>query len=423
MAQILLDTHGSGGDINPFLALGIEMRRRGHAVTLISNQRFEPAALHAGISFAPSSSSDDFEAFLRRPSTTDKRNSLAVLRDYTTLALEREVACIEEYHRAGDTVIVASRLAFGGLIAGERLGIPVATLLLNTTSLRSTHEAPLIPGVPHIPSVPGRRTLLRFIYQWRDYRTQTAISKPIDFCRAKLGLPPVANLLQWVNSPRLLIAAWPEWLYRPQPDWPRNAVSVGFLNYDGMVEASILVPAPEDGVIVFTAGTTAVRAHTFFTAAAEACELLGRRGILVTQYAAQVPTDLPDGVRHVSFHPFSELLPNCAAIVHHGGIGTCARALTAGVPQLIVPEMFDQFDNAARMERLGVGAVVDRDRLSGPSMARALSALLNSESVSASCREYAARLKDRDATPRVCDLIDGLLSSSEPEDTRAGLSR
>jgi rhamnosyltransferase subunit B len=49
------------------------------------------------------------------------------------------------------------------------------------------------------------------------------------------------------------------------------------------------------------------------------------------------------------------LLPQVAALVHHGGIGTTAAALAAGIPQLIAPFAFDQFDNAARTVRLGVG--------------------------------------------------------------------
>lgn len=426
MAQVLLDTHGSGGDINPFLAVGIGMRRRGHAVTLISNERFEPAARQAGVGFAATSSSDQFDAALQRQSSTDKLKGIAVLKDYLTVALEREVTRIEECHRAGETVIVASRLAFGGLIAGEHLKIPVAALLLNTTSLRSTHEPPIIPGVPRIPRVPGRRLLLKLVYHWRDGRALAALSGSINSCRARLGLAPVRNLIQWVNSPKLLIAAWPEWLYKHQRDWPLHVITAGFLDYDGQVANSepmktvLSARSDEVGAIAFTAGTLAVREHRFFAAAAEACRLMGRRGKLITEYAAQVPAHLPGGVSHVSYQPFSELLPTCAAIVHRGGIGTCARSLKAGIPQVIVPTVFDQFDNAARMRRLGVGDVLEDRSLSGPNMAKALNALLHSKTVISHCREYAARLQECDPTSVVCDLLEGLLSSSATANMKMG---
>ena len=94
----------------------------------------------------------------------------------------------------------------------------------------------------------------------------------------------------------------------------------------------------------------------FFRAAVEACGMLGRRGILLTRHARQLPTPLPGSVRHVAFAPFEELLPLCAAVVHHGGIGTTARALAAGTPQLVLPLAWDQPDNAARVRRLGAGS-------------------------------------------------------------------
>jgi hypothetical protein len=67
-----------------------------------------------------------------------------------------------------------------------------------------------------------------------------------------------------------------------------------------------------------------------------------RRGILLTRHAQQLPTPLPRAVRHVAFAPFQEILPLCAAVVHQGGIGTMARALAAGMPQLVLPLAWDQ---------------------------------------------------------------------------------
>nr|MBA3625578.1 glycosyltransferase [Methylibium sp.] len=67
---------------------------------------------------------------------------------------------------------------------------------------------------------------------------------------------------------------------------------------------------------------------------------------------------LPNWACHVAYAPFDALLPRLATLVHHGGIGTCAEALAAGVPQIVVPFAHDQFDNAARLERLGLGVTL-----------------------------------------------------------------
>ena len=97
-----------------------------------------------------------------------------------------------------------------------------------------------------------------------------------------------------------------------------------------------------------TVGDAIMHGTAFFRAAAAACGLLRERGLLLTKYPHQIPADLPPGVRHVAFAPFRQLLPRCAAIVHHGGIGTTAAALTAATPQLVLPLAWDQPDNARR---------------------------------------------------------------------------
>src|SRR6185295_8567691 len=121
------------------------------------------------------------------------------------------------------------------------------------------------------------------------------------------------------------------------------------------------------------------------------------RGVLLTGFGDQLPQPLPAGLVHASYASFSRLLPKAAAIVHHGGIGTIAQALRAGVPQLVTPMNFDQPDNARRVERLGVA---DRLRMRDyqPAVAaRKLSALIASPQIAAQCRVMAGRLAFNDS--------------------------
>ncbi len=107
--------------------------------------------------------------------------------------------------------------------------------------------------------------------------------------------------------------------------------------------------------LVFTPGSAMLQGEKFFAAAAQACALSGRRGILLTRFPKQLPAKLPEGVKHFDYVPLSGLLPRAAAMVYHGGVGTCAQALAAGIPHLITPMAHDQHDNASRVARLGVG--------------------------------------------------------------------
>ena len=120
---------------------------------------------------------------------------------------------------------------------------------------------------------------------------------------------------------------------------------------------------------------------------------LGLRALFLTGDASQLPATLPPAIRHVDYAPFSLLLPRVRAIVHHGGVGTLAQVLRAGVPQLVVPQAYDQFDNASRLVGLGVAhALFPREDGSRGALHDALRALLADDALPAACTATAARM-------------------------------
>ena len=152
-------------------------------------------------------------------------------------------------------------------------------------------------------------------------------TRPFNAIRAEYGLGPIANMFgEYMNSPDRVLGFWPEWFAPPQPDWPPNVGLTGFPLYD---EGDVAPLGDDllrfldagDPPIAFTPGSANWQGRHFLTESAEACHLLGRRGILLTRHREHVPAPLPPGVIHVDFAPFSRLLPRCAAVVHHGGIG------------------------------------------------------------------------------------------------------
>jgi UDP:flavonoid glycosyltransferase YjiC (YdhE family) len=216
----------------------------------------------------------------------------------------------------------------------------------------------------------------------------------------------------WIYGPQLILGFFPAWFGPPQPDWPPGVRLVGFPLYDEG-DATPMPAALDEFVasgappIVFTPGSANVHARPFFEAAAGACARLRRRGVLLTRFPEQIPPVLPEGVRHFAYAPFSRLLPRAAALVHHGGIGTAAQGMAAGVPQLVMPLSHDQYDNAARMVRLGVARTLTPARFRAPAVASALGRLLDSSAVAASCRDVADRVhNDAGALERACDAIE-----------------
>jgi UDP:flavonoid glycosyltransferase YjiC (YdhE family) len=156
--------------------------------------------------------------------------------------------------------------------------------------------------------------------------------------------------------------------------------------------------------VIFTPGSFMRQAKIFFEESLAVCERLKLRAIFLTPYSDQVPVDLPSTVRHFPFISLQRLAPFGAALVHHGGIGTCAQGLRAGIPQLIKPVFFDQHDNAARIESLGVGQRVAAYREAD--LAGRLTELLASPPVRDNCAAVKARFAGSNPLAQVCDLVE-----------------
>ena len=161
-----------------------------------------------------------------------------------------------------------------------------------------------------------------------------------------------------------------------------------------------------DAPIVITAGSANLHGEAFYGAALTACRRLGRRALLITQNRDLLPDALPAEALHRPYMPFSRVLPKAAALLSHGGIGTCAQALAAGVPHLVRPLAFDQLDNASRLEDLGVGACLPAGRISARRMERRLGDILSDDSRRESCRAVREKMQSTEnVLAEVCDLI------------------
>jgi UDP:flavonoid glycosyltransferase YjiC (YdhE family) len=116
---------------------------------------------------------------------------------------------------------------------------------------------------------------------------------------------------------------------------------------------------------------------------------------------------------HADYAPFSELLPHCAALVHHGGIGTTAQGLACGVPQVVMPMAHDQPDNAARLTRLGVGAAIAPHRFNADTVAQALQSLLHDDAVLANAHQIAQKMQLDWGIGRMADAVEQAFARSQ----------
>jgi UDP:flavonoid glycosyltransferase YjiC (YdhE family) len=393
--HVVVTPIGTGGDVLPLVGIGRALARRGHAVTVLANRHFEPLARAAGLAFDAVGEAADYLRVLEGPLVADPRRGIAALMRYVVGRSRTLYEAIASLRRAtGPLALVTPPLGFGARVAGERLALPTATVYLAPAALQSAHDPPVQVGVPNARWMPG--WYKRSVW-WAVDRLvlDRAVAPTVNALRRELGLAPARRFFEegW-DSPRPFLGLFPDWFAPRQPDWPRRYVATGFPLYDDDPDADAEVTRFLDEgepPLVFTPGSGNLHAHAFFAAAVEVSRRLGRRALLLTRFSAQLPSELPAGVRHFAYAPLSRVLPRAAALVHHGGIGTAAQGLAAGVPQLVMPIAYDQPDNAARLARLGVAAVLPPRRFRGPAVAAALDGLLASPEVAARCRATARR--------------------------------
>lgn len=352
---------GSAGDVHPNVGLALRLREHGFEVLFVGPAIFRPLTERTGLDFIGLGSEDEYNVAIRDPDLWHPIRSFAVVARRLILPALRPVyEIIDNRFEPGRTVVAASGLAFGARIAQEKLGVPLATVHLQPIMLRSA----IRPGCFGFPDIVGHlpRPLRNVYFRAADrVFVDRWLVEPVNAFRSELGLSPVSRLFdRWIHSPQLVIGFFPQWYAPPQPDWPPNVKLTGFPLWD---EREVRGPSAEledflaagEPPLVFTAGSAMLHARRFFHVSAEVCSTTGRRGLLLTQFREQLPAQLPPGVRQFDYIPFSTVLPRSAVLIHHGGIGTTAQGISAGIPQLIVPNSHDQPDNAMRVRRLGIG--------------------------------------------------------------------
>lgn len=403
-ARILVTTSGSLGDVHPFFAIALELKARGHDVTLAANPNYAAKVEALGIRFQgvpPSIPDPERDAELLTRVRHERSGHEALLRECILPAL-RESYDTTYAAAEGADAIVGHSLAFVTRIVAEKRAVPWIACCVQPLSFFSVHDPPILIGAPELAFLRGLPTpLYRAYFQLVKWSIRKW-GDPVRKLRADVGLGPAPDpLFEGLMSDLLTLALYTRPLGPPQPDWPPNVKIAGFCFYDGGERG--LSPELEkfldagDPPLVFTLGSwTSGRPGPILAACVEAAKSLGRRAVFTAGKLKHPElVDAPSTFFVADYAPFSRLLPRSAALVHPGGIGTIALALRAGTPQLLVPSgSTDQPDNADRTARLGAARLLTRRQVSGERVAREIEALLGDASV----REKAAAIRAHMAT-------------------------
>jgi rhamnosyltransferase subunit B len=410
--QFTLATIGSAGDLFPFLWIGRALQARGHRVALLGPEQHAPYVEAAGLHFHGLPADP---AVLDHPDLWHPTRGLAVVWQATRPAMAQLPGLVAALATQREHVLLVHPLALpeADLCRITHPALKIAATYLAPSNLPTVHD-PLLLGPWPVPRwVPhGAR---RWLWRRLAARFIDPVALPsLNAARATRGLPPVRNLIEHLMAiPDLSLALFPDWFAAPPPDWPQPLHQAGFPLYDPDPDAtpSLALRAFLDAgspPVVFTPGTGNRQARAYFAAAAQAASELGLRAIFLTPHRDQVPATLPSTMCWQDYVPLKALLPQVAALVHHGGIGTTAEALRAGTPQLVVPLAHDQFDNAARVVALGAGASLHASKVTPARMAAALRQVVGVEQLARRAAEVARRFATASAIEPLCDKLEAL---------------
>ncbi len=421
--QITIFAAGSRGDIQPCIALGRGLQRAGCRVRLAAPQDFAAFVQAQGVDFWPlrgdvqqAMASDTGRQFMETGGANPFQSMRAMRALITPVALQMAEDAAAACCDADAILCLGVLAAFGAAIAQVR-GLPL--LLFEPTPLLPTRAFPA-PGWPLQRNLGGwlnrlsGAAMLRVLWYW--------YAPGVNAFRARLGLPGAAAA-GFVHTLRTtpLIAAYSPAIIPPPQDWPEHVHLTGYLFLE---ERAAWQPPPDLLAFLETGpppvyigfGSMAGRdpaqlAHLVIEALA-AC---GQRGLLLTGWGGLQAETVPDTVYVLDAAPHSWLFPRMAAVVHHGGAGTTAEGLRAGVPAVIVPFAFDQFFWGARVQALGLGpAPIPRKQLTAARLAGAIHKAVTDPTIRQRAVACGQAIRAEDGVGRAVAVVNHYLSNGTP---------
>ncbi len=418
--RVVLASFGTHGDINPYLTLARELRRRGHEAVFATHAYYR--ALVEGAGFPLHAVRPDLDERWARRVMHPRRGAEVLVRELFMPALRQSYDDLLAAARGAD-VLVSHPVTYAAPLVAAAAGVAWASSVLAPLSLASLAAPGADPPVVAQDAAwlrrwpAGYRALLR-----AGHRFTRPWTRAVAELRAELGLPPGAHpLFEGQHAPGLVLALFSPLLAPPASDRPPNTVVTGSLFDDAVHEASHGALPPALGAfldagpppVVLTLGTSAVhaaRAPQVYREGVRAAAAAGARLVLLTGADPRnlPPGPLPPWALAVPAASHAALFPRAAAVVHQGGMGTLTQALRGGRPMLVVPFAHDQPDNAARAARAAGARVCPPRRFRAGRVARELGALLGDAALAARAARVGELVRAEEGARVAADALERL---------------
>jgi sterol 3beta-glucosyltransferase len=414
--RIAMVAPGSRGDVEPYLALGRGLAEAGHLVRLVTHEDFGALVSAHGVEFWPLKGKvQDIAQGQAMRERLEKGSFLSVIRQMSKDAQRGALVLAEgglAACRGMDLVLAGVGGLFVGLALAEKLELPFLQAYYIPFTPTRAYPSFLLP---RLPSWLGG-SLNRLSYQiarqviWQGFRPADKVAR-----QEVLDLPP-APLLGPYNSSCIrqlpVLYGFSPYVISKAPDWDENTHVTG---YWFLERAADWAPPPaleafmQAGPAPVYIGFGSMSSRNPEETAALVLQALARteqRAIMLSGWGGLRAENLPDTVFMVDSVPFSWLFPRVAAVVHHGGAGTTAYGLRAGVPSIVIPFFGDQPFWGQRVAELGVGPVpISRKKLTVDGLAQAIQQALTDEAMRQRAADLGARIQAEDGVARAVAVV------------------
>jgi MGT family glycosyltransferase len=391
--RILLGAFGDPGHAFPMIALGAELARRGHDVTLQTWVKWQAQVEAEGITFA---AAPEYHVFPTKDRPL-KPYEAAARAAHETLPLIQELR---------PECVVADILTLAPALAGEMAGLPVATLVPHVDPRPGEGFPPYSMGARLPRTALGRRMwgLADPILEGGMERGRSELNET----RRRLGLPPHGHVHNGISRTLALVATLPQLEY-PRADPYPNTHVVGPLLWEIPGEPAVQ-PPPGDGPVVLVAPSTSQDpGHRMLRAALEGLADEPVRVIATwNRREPDPPIEVPANAVVVDWLSYANTMPSCDAVVCHAGHGTVARALASGAAVVCCPAAGDMNENAARVAWASLGTRLPRRLVTPRGVRLAVRQALDSPRIRARVAEVAAWCRAHDGAAAAADCVERL---------------
>jgi len=376
--RILLSTIGSRGDVQPLVALALELRNLGQDARLCVPPDFKAWIESFDLPVAPIG--PEVKKFASAsPSPPPVMPSAAQRRLMIDTTVATQFATVSAAAEDCDVIVGASALQIAARSIAEKRGIPYVFAAYAPTVLPSPHHGPApLPPVPDRPALPATDDN-RELWKRNAARFNDTFGAPLNAHRAAIGLAPVDDLQRYMFTEHPWLAAdatlapWPG-----SPEYQVFQTGAWILSDARPLSREIEVFLNSGDPPIFFGFGSMRAAQDVGKSLIGAARAVGRRAIVSSGWADLSAEDTSDCLT-IGEANLQALFTRVAAIVHHGGACTTTLAALGGAPQVVVPQIYDQHDAARRVAELGIGVAHAAGLPTAESLAAALEQALRPE--------------------------------------------